>query len=171
MRPSVGIRERERPTLKTFTIETSLFLPQPREQVFEFFSNAANLQLITPAWLRFDITSPKPMDMKVGTLIDYRLRLRGFPIKWRSEILVWDPPHRFVDSQVKGPYRKWIHEHKFVERKDGTLASDRVDYSVLGGSLVNTLLVRRDVERIFAYRRRRLIEIFEKSTAPRGREE
>ena len=108
--------------------------------------------------------------MKVGALIDYRLRFRGFPIKWRSEILVWEPPHRFVDSQVRGPYRKWVHEHKFVEREGGTLASDRVDYSVLGGSLVNTLLVRRDVERIFTYRRRRLTEIFDKSAGIQERE-
>ncbi len=157
-------------TLKTFTIETSLFLSQPRAQVFEFFSNAANLQLITPEWLRFDITTPTPVEMKVGALIDYRLRFRGLPIKWRSEILVWDPPHRFVDSQVKGPYRKWVHDHRFVEREGGTLASDRVDYSVLGGWLVNTLLVRRDVERIFTYRRQRLIEILDTSAGIRNRD-
>ena len=106
--------------------------------------------------------------MKVGTHIDYRLRFRGFPIKWRSEILVWDPPRRFVDSQIKGPYRKWVHEHKFVEREGGTIASDHVAYSVPGGALVNTLFIRRAVERIFAYRRRKLIEFFDKSAGVKG---
>ena len=149
--------------MKTFTFESSLFLPHPPARIFAFFSNAANLELITPEWLRFDIATPSPVDMKVGTHIDYRLRFRGLPIKWRSEILVWDPPHRFVDSQIKGPYRKWVHEHEFVGREGGTLASDRVQYSVPGGALINTLFVRRDVERIFAYRRQRLIELFDKS--------
>ena len=108
--------------------------------------------------------------MKVGAHIDYRLRFRGFPIKWRSEILVWEPPHRFVDSQTKGPYRKWVHEHNFAEREGGTIASDHVEYAVPGGALVNALFVRRDVERIFAYRRQRLIELFDKSADVKGRE-
>ena len=170
MRPGRYSRSASSQALKTFTFETSLFLPHPRARVFAFFSDAANLELITPEWLRFDIATPTPVDMEVGTYIDYRLRFRGFPIEWRSEILVWDPPHRFVDSQIKGPYRKWVHEHKFDERKGGTIASDHVEYSVPGGALVNTLFVRYDVERIFAYRRQRLIELFDKSADVNGRD-
>ena len=95
-----------------------------------------------------------------GTLIDYRLRFRGVPLRWRSEITVWDPPHRFADVQVKGPYRQWIHEHSFAEREGGTLAGDRVAYAVWGGALANSLVISRDVERIFNYREQKLIAVF-----------
>ncbi|MDA1189860.1 MAG: SRPBCC family protein, partial [Chloroflexi bacterium] len=78
------------------------------------------------------------------------------PVRWRSEIAVWDPPHRFVDRQIKGPYRHWVHEHRFVSRDGGTLAIDHVEYAVPGGALVNKLFVRRDLEKIFAYRMNKL---------------
>ena len=98
--------------------------------------------------------------MRPGTLIDYRLRFRGFPLRWRSEITVWDPPHRFADVQVKGPYRQWMHEHTFIEQDGGTLAGDRVAYAVWGGALANSLVVSRDVERIFDYREQKLTSMF-----------
>jgi ligand-binding SRPBCC domain-containing protein len=98
--------------------------------------------------------------MQVGTVIDYRIRWRGLPLRWRSEISVWEPPFRFVDHQVRGPYRLWHHEHRFVERDGGTEISDRVNYAVWGGSLIERLFVRRDVVAIFAYRRRQLAELF-----------
>jgi ligand-binding SRPBCC domain-containing protein len=98
--------------------------------------------------------------MHVGQRIDYRLRVRGVPIRWQSEITAWEPPHRFVDEQRRGPYRAWIHEHTFEAQDGGTLARDLVQYAVLGGALVNRLFVARDVERIFAFRSEMLREIF-----------
>lgn len=98
--------------------------------------------------------------MKTGALIDYRLRLRGIPIRWQSEITAWDPPRRFVDEQRRGPYRRWIHEHTFVERRGGTLARDRLQYSAPGGSLVNFLFVARDLDRVFKFRTETLLRIF-----------
>ena len=105
--------------MRLFTLETSLWLPQPVDRVFSFFADAANLERLTPPWLRFKIFTPLPIEMAVGTRIDYRLRYRGVPLRWRTEILAWEPPHRFVDSQIKGPYRRWVHEHVFWSRTAG----------------------------------------------------
>jgi ligand-binding SRPBCC domain-containing protein len=146
-----------------FRYECELWLPSPVERVFPFFADARNLERITPPFLRFRVLTPEPIEMRVGTLIDYRLRVHGLPLRWRSEITVWDPPHRFVDEQRRGPYRKWHHEHTFEPRDGGTLTRDRVEYAVPGGVLVDRLFVRRDVERIFAYRRRVLSELFRDS--------
>jgi len=146
--------------VKTSVYESSIWLPRPLDEVFAFFSDASNLEVITPPWLSFSVVTPAPIEMRPGTLIDYRLRFRGFPLRWRSEITSWDPPHRFADAQVKGPYRQWIHEHTFVEKDGGTLAGDRVEYAVWGGALANALVVRRDVERIFDYRRQTLTAMF-----------
>jgi ligand-binding SRPBCC domain-containing protein len=110
------------------------------------------------------VLAQHPPEMGAGTVIDYRLRLHGIPLRWRSEITVWEPPRRFVDVQRRGPYRLWEHEHLFLPKDGGTLVQDRVRYAVPGGSLlaplVDRLLVRPDLERIFAYRRQRLKEIF-----------
>jgi ligand-binding SRPBCC domain-containing protein len=94
-----------------FTLETRLFLPRPLEIVFPFFADAGNLEILTPPWLRFEIVTPRPIAMRAGALIEYRLRLHGVPLRWQSEITAWEPPHRFVDEQRRGPYRAWIHEH------------------------------------------------------------
>ena len=128
--------------------------------VFPFFSDASNLQRITPPWLNFEVTSPTPIEMKTGQIIDYRLKVRGIPVRWRSEITEWQPPYRFVDEQIRGPYKVWHHEHRFVEQGAKTICEDRVLYAVWGGPLVNRLLVEPDVKRIFEYRRKRLLEIF-----------
>ena len=101
--------------------------------------------------------------MGEGALIDYRLRVRGIPMRWRTRIDVWDPPHRFVDEQLRGPYRLWVHEHTFENVDGGTLMRDRVRYAVWGGALVNWLVVRRDVEKIFAYRTKQLDALFGRS--------
>ena len=90
--------------------------------------------------------------MDAGTLIDYRIHWRGIPLRWRTEIEVWEPPHRFVDRQIRGPYRLWRHEHLFIDRGNGTSIIDRVEYAPLGGALAQRLVVARDVKRIFAYR-------------------
>ncbi|MDX1578982.1 MAG: SRPBCC family protein [Gemmatimonadota bacterium] len=138
--------------MKTSTFEASQTVPFPRDRVFSFFSDARNLERLTPPVLRFRVLTPEPIEMKAGTIIDYRLRLRGLPLRWRSEITVWEPPHRFADVQRRGPYRKWEHTHAFREVPGGTVIEDRVEYAVPGGRLVDRLFVRPDVERIFAYR-------------------
>lgn len=137
-----------------------LWLPRPPKEVFPFFADAGNLDAITPPWLRFEILTPLPVAMRVGAQIDYRLRLWGIPLRWRSEITAWEPPHRFVDEQRRGPYRAWIHEHTFAGRDGGTLVADRVRYAVPGGPLVDRLFVRRDVARIFRFRQARLLDLF-----------
>lgn len=154
--------------MKTFRIERSTLLPYPRESVFEFFAQAENLELLTPPWLSFNILTPGPIRMCEGALIDYRLRLHGLPLKWRSKITVWEPPLRFIDEQLSGPYRQWIHEHRFEEVDGGTRVEDRVTYAVLGGTLVNKLFVAPDVKRIFNYRQERLLEVFESSRGNMG---
>lgn len=146
--------------VKTYTLSSSIWLPRPLEEVFAFFSAAENLETLTPPWLRFTVLTKGPVIMKPGTLIDYRLKLHGIPIRWQSEITAWTPPHRFVDEQRRGPYRLWIHEHRFTARDEGTLAEDFVRYSVPGGWLIDRLLVAPDLARVFDYRRRRLIELF-----------
>ncbi len=142
------------------TLESRLLLPCPPEIVFPFFADAGNLQTITPPWLRFEILTPRPISMQVGTLIEYRLRLHGVPLRWQSEITAWEPPHRFVDEQRRGPYRVWVHEHTFAERDGGSEVCDFVRYSAPAGWLVDFLFVRRDVRRIFEYRTRKLRELF-----------
>lgn len=143
-------------------------MPQPRERVFEFFADPRNLESLTPAWLRFEVLDPESIRMEAGASIDYRLRLRGLPLRWRSQIALWDPPHRFVDIQTRGPYREWAHEHRFESRSGGTLIADRVDYAVPGGRLVNRLLVRGDLGRIFDYRAAALRRIFGCESAHSG---
>ena len=132
--------------------KTELWLPLPPEAVFAFFGNAANLDAITPPWLNFRILTPPPIAMREGTLIDYRLRLHGLPLRWRTRIRVWQPPHRFVDEQLRGPYRQWIHTHAFEPRDGGTLARDAVQYAVPFDFIAHPLFVRRDIERIFEFR-------------------
>ena len=146
--------------MKTFKHVSEQWLPSPLETVFPFFSEARNLEQLTPAWLRFNVLTPDPIPMAVGTTIDYRISWRGLPLRWRSEITAWDPPHRFIDRQLRGPYRLWHHEHRFESRDGGTLVIDEVDYAVWGGSLVVALGVRRDIDRIFAYRGERLTQLF-----------
>jgi ligand-binding SRPBCC domain-containing protein len=130
------------------------------DEVFAFFADARNLEALTPAWLRFRILTPDPIRMGVGTRIDYRLRLHGLPLRWRSEITAWDPPRRFVDEQRRGPYRRWVHEHLFEPAGSRTRVRDRVVYAVPGGPLVARILVAPDLRRIFAYRAARLEERF-----------
>ncbi len=146
--------------MKTYWLKKTIWLAQPRGQVFEFFANPGNLNRLTPAWLNFAIITPETQQMKQGTLLDYRLRIRGIPIRWQSEISLWQPPHRFVDRQIKGPYSLWVHEHTFDERDHGTVVSDQVEYAVPGGSLVQKFLVAPDLERIFDYRHKVLAELF-----------
>jgi len=138
-----------------FVFRAEQFVPRPLDQVFDFFSKAENLQELTPAWLHFRILSVEPAPVRKGTLIKYSLRWRIVPIRWTTEIVEWEPPHRFVDVQLKGPYKLWHHQHRFVAEGNGTRITDEVQYQLPFGALgtmAHTLKVKKDVETIFAYR-------------------
>ena len=148
--------------MRIFTFDQKQTFAADRDTVFAFFSDATNLERLTPPWLRFHIVTEQPIVMRAGLLIDYRLRVHLVPLRWQSEITDWEPPFRFVDEQRKGPYRYWRHEHRFVECGEdgsGTAVYDQVRYAVRGGGLVNRLFVAPDIERIFAFRRDRLREL------------
>ncbi len=137
---------------------------QSPEELWPFFSSAHNLERITPPLLNFRVTTPSPIEMRKGAVIDYRLRIRGVPVGWKTLISEWNPPHSFVDEQLRGPYRLWHHEHIFEAVDGGTLATDRVHYRLpLGplGHLAHRALVRRDVSTIFSYRAEALEQIFD----------
>jgi ligand-binding SRPBCC domain-containing protein len=151
--------------MKESFFSSELWLPKPREEIFSFFGDAHNLEIITPPWLRFEILTDDPIAMSPGAQIDYRISLRGLQMRWRTRIEVWTPPHRFVDVQIRGPYRRWHHEHTFEAQDNGTLCRDQVRYAVFGGPLLDRLFVRRDVEKIFEFRRQKLLEIFEEKAA------
>jgi ligand-binding SRPBCC domain-containing protein len=139
-------------------IQRELWLPRPRDEVFAFFADAANLERLTPPWLHFHIINP---DIVIGSgvLIDYRLRIHGIPLRWQSEISRWDPPRAFVDEQRKGPYRRWVHTHTFEEERGGTRVGDSVEFDVPFEWLAGRF-VMRDVEAIFAFRAQALAAIF-----------
>jgi ligand-binding SRPBCC domain-containing protein len=132
--------------------KTELWLPLPPVELFPFFGDAANLDAMTPPWLNFRILTPLPIVLREGTLIDYRLRVHGLPLHWRTRISAWQPPHRFVDEQHRGPYRRWIHEHTFEPRDGGTLARDVVRYAVPFDMLLHRWFIQPDIERIFEFR-------------------
>ncbi len=143
-----------------FTFTSQQWFPRKPEEVFQFFADARNLQAITPEWLQFEILTPGELAVKPGLLINYRLRVHGFPLRWQTEITVWEPPYRFVDEQRRGPYRQWTHEHRFTSLDGGVEVVDFVRYRPPGGWLINQLFVRRDIEAIFAYRRQKLEAFF-----------
>lgn len=140
--------------MRVHRLERELVLARPITEVFEFFARAENLERITPSWLRFRVLTPGPIVMGPGTLIDYRLRLHGLPLRWRSRIEVWEAERRFVDEQVHGPYRSWRHLHEFVSVGRSTRVRDRVEYALPLGRLGQLAMpfVRRDLARIFDYR-------------------
>ncbi len=138
--------------MRTFVFECEQIFASSADDLFPFFADARNLEKITPPWLGFQVLTPEPIVMGRGTFIDYTLRWHRVPLRWRTEITAWQPPTRFVDEQIRGPYRLWRHEHLFTAAKGGTSMTDRVEYAVPGGRLVHRLFVKADVERIFAYR-------------------
>lgn len=146
--------------MKTYRIQTELWLPELRDKVFAFFCDPHNLDRITPPWLHFHILTPLSTPMQRGTLLDYRLRIRGLPVRWQSEIAEWNPPTRFIDRQTRGPYSLWIHEHTFKEHEGGTLVGDKVEYAAPGGKLVQKFFVAPDLDRVFKYRHEVLKALF-----------
>ena len=150
-----------------YQLRAEMFVDLPIDEVFDFFSDASQLGRITPPWLNFKILTPMPVEMKSGALLDYQIRLHGIPIKWRTEICVWEPSYRFVDQQLRGPYKKWYHEHVFESVDGGTLVIDNVHYIVPFGGLVNKFFVQPDLQKIFQFRHETLRQIFNERIAQR----
>lgn len=149
--------------MATYVLVREQLINRPIDEVFEFFSDAGNLDAITPDWLGFSIVTPRPIDMRPGALIEYRLRWHGLPIRWVTRIEEWTPPVRFVDTQIRGPYRLWHHTHEFEAEGNQTRMRDIVRYQLplgLIGRMAHWLRVGRDVGRIFDYRNRRIAEVF-----------
>jgi ligand-binding SRPBCC domain-containing protein len=152
------------------TLRREQRLPGSPQSVFAFFSDAGNLEAITPPMLGFRIATPGSIEMRTGTLIEYRLRVHGVPMRWTTAIREWEPPHRFVDEQLRGPYALWQHTHTFHDDgSGGTLMSDVVRYAIgFGplGAVAQRLLVRRDLDAIFDYRAARVRELLGRNAAP-----
>lgn len=149
--------------MEVHLIELEQRLPKPPAEVFPFFSEARNLERLTPGWLHFKVLETSAGPIGTGTLIRYRLRLHGVPIRWLTRIEEWRPNERFVDLQLRGPYRLWHHTHEFVPDGDGTLMRDTVRYAMRAGplgELAQRRLVSGDLERIFGYRREQVAAIF-----------
>jgi ligand-binding SRPBCC domain-containing protein len=144
------------------TFKTKTQFSQDIDEIFPFFSDAGNLEKITPKFLKFEILEKE--EMKEGAKLVYSIKVHHLPMKWRTNIAKWDPPHCFIDEQISGPYKKWVHTHSFEKNAQGTLMTDSVDYEVSGWILspLVHLFVRKDIEKIFSHREKILKEIFEK---------
>ena len=150
--------------MKLYTLESTQLIEKPAEEVFNFFSKPENLSVITPSKLGFIILTPTPIEMGVGRLIDYKIYLLGIPIHWRTLITDYKPPHMFVDQQVKGPYKMWHHTHTFNKVKNGVEIKDRIVYSIpfgILGRILNFLWIRKDLENIFAHRKKIINKLFD----------
>jgi hypothetical protein len=148
--------------MHSYLLAREQWVPRQVEEVFAFFSRPENLQVLTPPWLDFRMVEA-PQELSAGSLIRYRMRWRGLPIRWTTEISEWNPPHGFVDREVKGPYALWNHEHWFTPRDKGTIMRDRVAYALPFswlGRLANCAVVKRDVERIFDFRAEAMRRLF-----------
>lgn len=148
--------------MRVHVLERTQLIQRPVDQVFRFFATASNLERITPPFLRFEMLTPEPDEMGVGTRLEYLLHVHGIPIRWISRIDAWNPGHSFVDRQLRGPYALWEHTHEVEPHLHGTLSRDRVRYALpLGvlGEVANRLLVQRDLRRIFDYRREAIVRL------------
>lgn len=144
-------------------LERTQLIPAPVDRVFQFFSEAQNLAEITPKWLGFRMLTPDPVEMRAGTRLEYRISLHGVPLRWRTLITEWNPPHGFKDIQLSGPYKVWEHEHRFEPAPGGTLMRDIVRYELPFGKLgqwIEQYWVRRDLQRIFDYRAERVADLW-----------
>ncbi len=147
---------------RVYVLERRQRLELPVQRAFEFYAQARNLVAITPPWMGFEVITPGPIEMRPGALIDYRIKLHGIPLRWRTRIAVWKPPVRFIDVQVRGPYALWEHTHTFEpDGEQAVLISDRVRYAMplgLLGQSAHAAFVKRDLNRIFDYRERAVAE-------------
>ena len=146
-----------------YVLERTQVVPCPLSEVFAFFADAANLERMTPPFLGFQIKTPLPIAMSTGTLIDYKISLHGIPMKWRTRIAEYVPGVRFVDEQLKGPYKVWHHTHEFRAVPGGTEVVDRVQYELpFGplGAIAHALFVRRQLKTIFDHRERTMSQLF-----------
>jgi len=153
---------------KTYILKRQVNIEQPLQKVFDFFSKAQNLEILTPNWLKFKILTHPPIEMKKGALIDYQIKLFGLPMNWKTEISEWQPPHFFIDTQLKGPYTKWVHKHHFKEVENGTEITDIVNYQLPGGLLApaaHSLIVKHQLKSIFDFRTRIIKEYFDSADA------
>jgi ligand-binding SRPBCC domain-containing protein len=148
--------------MRTWRLQSTLWVPHTPQQVFPFFADAQKLELITPPWLSFRILTPTPLEMRVGALIDYRISLRGMPLRWRTRIARWEPDRAFADEQLHGPYAVWHHTHTFTPQDGGTVIGDDVVMRPKGGLLAAVLMkvVSKELERIFEYRAKVMAEMF-----------
>lgn len=149
--------------MKPHTLIRKTIIKRPLEEVFQFFSKAENLNLLTPSELEFRILTPLPIKMQAGALIDYKIKLNGIPFNWKTEIAEWKVNERFVDQQIKGPYQIWHHTHSFKSVDGGTEMTDEVKYLSPGWiiePLIQALFIKKKVESIFDYRNSKLKEIF-----------
>jgi len=148
--------------MSEYILKRSLTLDLPLEQVFDFFADAGNLERITPPELNFHIITPQPFDIKKGALIDYQLKVRGFPVKWQTVISVWNPPFEFVDEALQSPYKQWIHRHTFTKiDANKTLIEDEVKYRLPLEPLGDLAhwFVRRELDYIFDFRQKAVKEL------------
>ncbi len=145
------------------TLIAETVINRPIAEVFDFFSKAENLDKITPPDMKMEILTPLPIIIRKGTLIDYKIKVNGIPFKWQTLISEWNPPFRFIDEQLKGPYNTWIHEHTFVERDGKTYMRDYVQFKSPGfflEPLIHKLFVEKKIKAIFEYREKILKELF-----------
>jgi ligand-binding SRPBCC domain-containing protein len=148
--------------MHTYRLEREQWLPRPVDEVYSFFSRPENLQVITPPWIDFRKVET-PEALAAGSLIRYRLRWRGLPIRWTTEISEWNPPYGFVDRGISGPYARWNHEHRFVAHDGGTTMRDRVTYALpfgWAGRLAHWVVVKRDLETMFDFRAEAMRRLF-----------
>ena len=152
--------------MKIYELNKTQFINQPIDVVFNFFSKPENLALITPSKLAFKILTPTPITINKGTLIDYTIRLMGFPVHWRTLITKYNPPYEFVDEQIKGPYLFWHHTHTFKAVNGGSEIKDKVRYSIpMGylGQFIHKIWIKKDLEKIFEYRKAVIDKLFNQS--------
>jgi len=147
--------------MKLYTLKRSQVLPYSIEHLFSFFDRPENLEKMTPAHLNFQMLTPQPVKMHCGAVIDYTIKIWSFPMRWTTLITDYNPPHSFIDLQLKGPYAYWHHEHRFTSQDDQTLMEDQVTYALpLGplGRLAHRIKIEKDLTHIFNYRANKITE-------------
>lgn len=146
----------------SYQLTMATVVQRAREQVFAFLSDAENLGAITPPWVKYRILTPTPVEMRKGAIFDYSIRIRRFPVKWRTEITEWSPPNSFADTQTRGPFKEWRDRHIFSELDESTtLVENEVKYRVRGGRLIHRLLVRRDLLKVYRHEQKMMHELIE----------